>query len=274
MSALPYPEYTRPNGHLNLVSYLPKEFSPPDLGPKMYNAYAAQELDATVRRGSVGTTCLHLDMADAVNLMVHVGPDEDSENNDGESDQVGAVWDIFPADKLDVLREFLQTEVIPRKPLGEAVGGASGSGEAVGGRPGSGRAAGGEPRSRAAGAKGGTASKSGLAEAADVIHDQVVYLTDEERRSLHEKYGVQGWRVYQKPGDAVYVPAGCVHQVANVRSAVKVAMDFVSPEHVGRALNITGEFRRLPAKHRRRQDLLQLKNILWATWMNLSHGDR
>ncbi|KAG5457451.1 MAG: hypothetical protein BJ554DRAFT_2530 [Olpidium bornovanus] len=177
-------------------------------------------------------------MADAVNLMVHVGRDEDSENNDDDGDQVGAVWDIFPADKLDVVREFLRKEVLPLRPPG----------------PG--------------------ASKGAVEYAADIIHDQVVYLTDADRRLLHLKYGVRGWRVYQKPGDAVYVPAGCVHQGANLRSAVKVAMDFVSPEHVGRSLNMTGEFRQLPAKHSRRPDLLQLKNILWATWMNLSSPDR
>ncbi|KAG5456843.1 MAG: hypothetical protein BJ554DRAFT_3300 [Olpidium bornovanus] len=220
MKALPYPEYTRPNCHLNLVSYLPKEFSPPDLGPKMCNAYAAQELDAAVRRGPVGTACLQLDMADAVNLMVHVGRDEDSENNDEEGDQVGAVWDIFPADKVDVVREFLRREVLPRRPPG----------------PGASKGAPGE-------------------DAADIIHDQVLYLTDAERRLLHVKYG---------PGDAVYVPAGCLHQVANLRSAVKVAMDFVSPEHVGRSLDVTGEAGLAAAQEYFMGDLDELEQAVTA----------
>ena len=37
---LPWPEYTHPQGPLNLASHLQKDFdNPPDLGPKSYVAY-------------------------------------------------------------------------------------------------------------------------------------------------------------------------------------------------------------------------------------------
>jgi hypothetical protein len=31
-------------------------------------------------------------------------------------------------------------------------------------------------------------------------------------------------------------------------------------------MQLTSEFRRLPKGHKRREDLLQLKSILWETW--------
>ena len=39
MQALPFPQYTRRDGVLNLAKYFPRQYVPPDLGPKMYNAY-------------------------------------------------------------------------------------------------------------------------------------------------------------------------------------------------------------------------------------------
>jgi [histone H3]-dimethyl-L-lysine9 demethylase len=47
----------------------------------------------------------------------------------------------------------------------------------------------------------------------DPIHSQYFYLTPTLRARLFEKYGVRSWRIYQKPGDAVFIPAGCAHQV-------------------------------------------------------------
>ena len=47
----------------------------PDLGPKMYNAYGSS---GTPRSGS---TNLHLDISDAVNLMIYVGIPLDDRHN-------------------------------------------------------------------------------------------------------------------------------------------------------------------------------------------------
>uniref|UniRef100_A0A1A9W8W6 JmjC domain-containing protein n=1 Tax=Glossina brevipalpis TaxID=37001 RepID=A0A1A9W8W6_9MUSC len=41
MKGLPMPEYTLRTGNLNIASCLPNMFVPPDLGPKMYNAYGS-----------------------------------------------------------------------------------------------------------------------------------------------------------------------------------------------------------------------------------------
>ncbi len=67
MESLPLPEYTKRTGVFNLASRLPEFFVKPDLGPKMYVAYGS------ALHPKEGTTNLHLDISDAVNLMVYVG---------------------------------------------------------------------------------------------------------------------------------------------------------------------------------------------------------
>ncbi|KAJ1726382.1 hypothetical protein LPJ61_005223, partial [Coemansia biformis] len=99
----------------------------------------------------------------------------------------------------------------------------------------------------------------------DPIHDQSTFLTQPQRQALYERFGAAGccYRVWQNPGDAVFVPAGSAHQVCNYASAVKIAMDFVSPERVEHCRRLTDEFRRLDPTHPRNRDLLQLNSILW-----------
>ncbi|CAG8787956.1 5778_t:CDS:1, partial [Racocetra persica] len=87
---------------------------------------------------------------------------------------------------------------------------------------------------------------------------------------LLQEEGVSGWRIYQNPGDAVFVPAGCAHQVCNYTSCIKVAVDFVSPEGVGRSLIISKQFRKLSRAHKRKKDILQLPVILYHAWTTSS----
>ena len=73
MRALPFPEYTHRSGSLNLASRLTEHLVRPDLGPKMYVAYGAAP------NPGVGSTNLHLDMSDAINVMTNVGiPTDDT----------------------------------------------------------------------------------------------------------------------------------------------------------------------------------------------------
>ncbi|KAG6913740.1 hypothetical protein DXG01_004647, partial [Tephrocybe rancida] len=57
------PSYMRRDGVMNLASHFPEGAVGPDIGPKMYNTMA------TLGAGSKSSTRLHMDMADAVNIM-------------------------------------------------------------------------------------------------------------------------------------------------------------------------------------------------------------
>ncbi|XP_051514109.1 lysine-specific demethylase 3B-like isoform X3 [Myxocyprinus asiaticus] len=244
MDNLPLPEYTKRDGRLNLASRLPNFFVRPDLGPKMYNAYG---LISTEDR-KVGTTNLHLDVSDAVNVMVYVGiPEGDGDQaneadlagfkevmqtiEEGDVDDMtkrrvyevkekpGALWHIYAAKDAEKIRELLRK-------VGEEQGQEN-------------------PPDH------------------DPIHDQSWYLDQTLRHRLYEEYGVQGWSIVQFLGDAVFIPAGAPHQVHNLYSCIKVAEDFVSPEHVKHCFRLTQEFRHLSNTHTNHEDKLQVKNIIY-----------
>ncbi len=119
----------------------------------MYNAMASFE-----SQGSKGSTRLHMDMADAINIMTYASLTP--------SGRPGcAAWDIFRAEDTSKLRKFLKKKF-----------------------------------------KGQYQH--------DPIHSQQFYLDSSLRQELYKDYGVMSHRVYQRPGDAVFIPAGCAHQVS------------------------------------------------------------
>lgn len=54
-----------------------------------------------------------------------------------------------------------------------------------------------------------------------------------------------------------------VFQVHNLYSCIKVAEDFVSPEHVKHCFWLTQEFRYLSQTHTNHEDKLQVKNVIY-----------
>ena len=94
------------------------------------------------------------------------------------------------------------------------------------------------------------------------MHDANFYLDSRLRRRLWAEEGVRCWRFVQREGDAVFIPAGCPHQVFNLRSSIKVAEDFVSPEHARRCVEVTEQLRSLPQGHARAGDTLGIGDIL------------
>ncbi|KAI8792891.1 lysine-specific demethylase 3B isoform X1 [Biomphalaria glabrata] len=238
MQALPLPEYTQRNGKLNLASRLPDFLVRPDLGPKMYNAYGSSQFPKE------GTTNLHLDISDAVNVMVYVGIPWDGPGgrkaqeeaavkaiDDAGCDSItkrrvrevheipGALWHIYDAHDADKIRDFLNKVA---KERGEII-----------------------------------------EKDHDAIHDQSWYLDKELCDRLLKEYGVQGYTIVQCLGDALFIPAGAPHQVRNLHSCVKVAEDFVSPEHLNHCFRLTQEFRQLSETHSNHEDKLQVKNIIY-----------
>jgi len=49
--------------------------------------------------------------------------------------------------------------------------------------------------------------------ARDFIHSQRIYVTSPMHKRIYEKYGVKPTVVCQRPGEAVFIPAGWAHQV-------------------------------------------------------------
>jgi len=154
----------------------------------MYNAMASSQ-----EAGSKGSTRLHMDMADALNVMLYASSCEDGSEG-------YAVWDLFRAEDSDKIRSFL------RKRFGYGALPAPATSAPVNGQP--------EAESgKAAAGKGAPPTKPNIHARHDPIHGQQFYLDVELRKALLEEYGVKSYRVYQKPGDGVFIPAGCAHQV-------------------------------------------------------------
>lgn len=231
MNALPVGDYTKRNGKYNLANRLPEHILKPDLGPKMYSAYGS------ALHPTKATTNLHLDVSDAVNIMVYAGVPQNAANDNAhvndaidnsgcdqyqkeclarEQKKIGAIWHIYDSCDAIKIRELLNKVA---KERGE--------------------------------------------NNFDSIHDQSWYLDSALRKRLENDYGVIGYTILQCIGDAVFIPAGAPHQVQNLSDCIKVAIDFVSPENVSKCYELTHEFRRLPETHVNREDKLQIKNIIY-----------
>lgn len=253
--AVPVPHYVRKDGVLNVGSHFPTNTVAPDLGPKMYNSMAS-----SLSAGSKGSTRLHMDMADALNVMTYAAPCADG--------SLGyAVWDLFRAQDSEKIRSFIRVKFTPANALPNNTNTNSGS-NANGGA--------GSANASANGQKGKTLSGrtnewSGIN---DPIHGQQFYLDEELRAELYERTGVRSFRVYQRPGEAVFIPAGCAHQVANMSDCVKVAIDFVSPENIARCEMLTKEFREQNQRKVWKEDVLQLRTMMWFAWLSCCQQER
>ncbi|KAJ7429071.1 Clavaminate synthase-like protein [Mycena galericulata] len=211
--AVPVPSYARDDGVFNIASHFPFNVIAPDLGPKMYNAHANLE-DSNTQ----GSTRLHMDMADAINIMAYAARDPKGEEG-------RAAWDIFRAQDSDKIRLFMDMKY--NLPPGE-----------------------------------------------DPIHSQKIYLDDDARLELWTTFKVKSYRVYQTAGQAVFIPAGCAHQVRNLSDCIKVAIDFVSPENIQRCEKLTREFRQENQVQAWKEDILQLRSMMWFAWLSSCRQDR
>ncbi|KAG8382085.1 hypothetical protein BUALT_Bualt05G0039800 [Buddleja alternifolia] len=254
INALPFKEYTHPRfGILNLAAKSPKEMLKPDLGPKTYIAYGfAEELG----RGD-SVTKLHCDLSDAVNVLMHTAAVAPTANQLSEIEKLkkqhteqdqrelfsnvntnlketematpyllesvdgGALWDIFRRQDVPKLEEYLRRH---HKEFRHTHG-------------------------------------CPVELVVHPIHDQSLYLTSYHKAKLKEEFGIEPWTFVQNLGEAVFIPAGCPHQVRNLKSCIKVALDFVSPENIGECIRLTEEFRILPQNHRAKEDKLEVKKM-------------
>ncbi|KAH7545699.1 hypothetical protein FEM48_Zijuj01G0121500 [Ziziphus jujuba var. spinosa] len=284
ISALPFQEYTEPRtGMLNLAVKLPPDVLKPDMGPKTYIAYGiAEELG----RGD-SVTKLHCDMSDAVNILMHTAEVSSSieqrfsisrlkklHKAQDVREHLGSVkLGSYHAQQLVEWNEDMETSEIdgrlqtlkndlddfPGFVLDAEETGTSGALWDIFRRQD-------VPKLEAYLRKHSEEFRhtfcSPVKQVIHPIHDQCFYLNSEHKRRLKEEYGIEPWTFEQRLGEAVFIPAGCPHQVRNLKSCTKVAVDFVSPENVHECLRLTEEFRRLPKNHRAREDKLEIKKMI------------
>ncbi|WWD01723.1 hypothetical protein V866_008669 [Kwoniella sp. B9012] len=271
--ALPVPDYTRREGVLNLYSHFPPGPTRPDIGPKMYNAFEAKETT-----GGFGSTRLHMDVADAVNLLLYASPRSkpkskpESKTSPSSDDQsIGVVDGKEPREDQEKNKDDPAPQPVQQDENAN---------------PDSEKDLAPEPESDVDPQPGCAVWDLFRAEDADLIrdlltekfgnthiftdpiHSQLFYLNSDLRKELYETRGVRGWRIYQYPGQAVFIPAGCAHQVCNLADCIKIALDFVSPHNVKRCQQLTQDFRKENFAKSWKEDVLQLYNVLWYAWLS------
>ncbi|KAG0366360.1 hypothetical protein BGZ54_005447 [Gamsiella multidivaricata] len=99
----------------------------------------------------------------------------------------------------------------------------------------------------------------------DGFSDQRFHMTPSQQRQLFEEKGVRAYRVIQRYGDAVMIPAGCPRQAHYIQDSILVGLDFVSPERISHTLHRSEELRgfNLEKKAKRVPDVLMAKDILF-----------
>ena len=115
-------------------------------------------LASTPQDGFSGSTRLHCDLTDAINIMVHSSPPAGT-----------ALWHIFKVSDVPVIHKYIR-EVF------------------------------------------------NLPNDADPIHCQLHYLGPMHLAQLKVRHSVVPYTFHQAVGEAVYIPAGCPHQVCATRN--------------------------------------------------------
>lgn len=93
------------------------------------------------------------------------------------------------------------------------------------------------------------------------FYDGSVYLNRHHKSKLKEEFGVEPWSFKQHIGEAVFVPAGCPFQVRHLQSSVQLGLDFLSPESLTKAHQLSEEIRGLPNDHEAKLQILEVGKI-------------
>ncbi|KAJ3553431.1 hypothetical protein NM688_g3617 [Phlebia brevispora] len=96
------------------------------------------------------------------------------------------------------------------------------------------------------------------------IHAQKYYLGILELRELFIDQGVTPYIFTQRKGQAVFIPAGCAHQVSNNGPCIKIAVDFISPSQLAVNQQLAYELQRESI-----EDIVGLEAVLLHSWHSI-----
>ncbi|KAJ1882622.1 hypothetical protein LPJ57_000789 [Coemansia sp. RSA 486] len=242
---LPFPQYTSRDGTLNLVNRLPGLYARPSLDPELQLAYGTCDVGSRDN--------LRCEVSDMVNVLVFASSKQDMDGlrlkdvkpvnlprgrpKKGKkvNTKSGEEPNEESADEQD--EAAVRWDIFPfdaRETIGEFDGGDADS---------------------------------------NAVYEQRLFLDTDDLRDMYEAYGddARCFRVYQRVGDAVFIPAGCAYQRSTLRNTVAVQSRFLSPEHANIAHEMSGVFSKKKYAYRRK-DILPVMDILWWIWMGNSGG--
>ncbi|PPQ81345.1 hypothetical protein CVT26_014429 [Gymnopilus dilepis] len=108
-----------------------------------------------------------------------------------------------------------------------------------------------------------TECKMGLA----ILYEQFYVSEELVGSQMLEK----AWSFIQEPGDAVFIPPGCPHQVTNIGNCIKIATDFICPSDI-ESLRLLGNMFRAINIHYEglvHNDIVNLEMTLWFAWRSI-----
>ncbi|KAI9446277.1 hypothetical protein H4582DRAFT_1793160, partial [Lactarius indigo] len=98
---------------------------------------------------------------------------------------------------------------------------------------------------------------------------QSTYLTPARLCELELSHGIKAYTFFQHEGDAVFIPAGCAHQVSNVTDTIKIACNFVCIEHLSTTIRLASAFHQHHISKQSGDDVLQVYTTLLHAWCSL-----
>ncbi|KAJ1953722.1 Lysine-specific demethylase 3B [Linderina pennispora] len=251
----PFPQYTAPDGKLNLMNRLPPQYKQPELPSEVHMVRLSTDPN-TKRRGRDN---LRYDIADTFDLLVYASEllsevetaqpaaskrrgrqakakpavvDETPEPpkrhgrsaNDQPTKSAGpspaVVWDIYPFHLQEQLCSFLS-------------------------------------------------NSDDSPPDTDQIITPRTFMGDKQCAEFYEDYeDAQAIRVFQNAGDLVMVPSGFTYQRQTARDTISVRSKFLSPEHASYARNVSEDVTK--RGNARRHEALPVMDILWWAWLGCS----
>ncbi|KAJ1722625.1 Lysine-specific demethylase 3B [Coemansia erecta] len=234
---IPFAPYTSSAGRLNLVNRLPARYAQPDMRPEIQFTYGIC--------GTGSPDNLRCDASDMVNLLLYSSTADETQSS---LDLAQVQAQFGSAKKAGTRRsgKHIETSAIDDDVAVQWTIFPPGAGEYI-------------------------RDFNNADDSHDPIHDRNVFMDAKACSRMYESYDdeVRSYSVYQRPGDAVFIPAGSIYQRRTFRNTIAIQSRSLSPEHAAVARRVSDELSAIKYRNRR-SDTLPVMDILWWVWMGNS----